>query len=427
MTDFDMRPFHCERFYDQLELLGGHWWQVRLQEQLQQAAAGSGAPSRRALLALVAGATGVAVLGGTALLFRGSGDSTVPSVDLQRTDGFDVGARGQTLVVPNASRLDAAGDAIRLERLASLVEDLAPAQVEWRPFYVPTLFQALATDARLRAVITGMDAPSMRQAQRRAEVLRAILGAGVTTGVGLVVDLPGPQAVAFAAGLLPDFDPVFVFDNWPHPHGVVPAHLTLAAALFLRPTFMAAPRAATARAPVFVLDRERLAPYGNEPDRFDNRYAAHLPAASDLRGRGVERLLCVVADGATRQEADDLNDTFVGYREAGVDVKLLGLTDLDPDPAPAPDPTPNAAAPAAGRGYGAWNHGWFFHHYGWGPLPLGGYEPRRGAGVAYQPLARATRFGAPGAMAAKFAGLGRVAKAPASGSRSRSTTRWFGS
>ncbi|MEZ5964829.1 MAG: hypothetical protein R3F56_13370 [Planctomycetota bacterium] len=429
MSDFDTSPFHCERFYDQVELLGGHWWQVRLQEQLEQAATPASLQSRRTLLAVVAGLTGVAVIGGTALVFARRGRDDVASVDLQREQGFDVGVRGQTVPLPDLARVDASGAPIRLEAMPALAVDLQPAQAEWRPFYVPTLFQALATDARLRSVMTGMDSPDMRSAHACAAVLRAILGAGDAAGVALVLDLPGPQAVAFAAGLQPDFDPVFVFDNWPHPRGVVPAHQTLAAALFHRPAFVAAARGTGSRPPVFVLDRARLSDYANEPDRFDNRYVAHLPAAADLRGRGVGRVLYVVGADAPRLEADDLNEQFVALREGGLDVKLLSLADIDVGSAPDRGPAPSTA-PAAARGYGPWNHAWFFHHYGWGRLPATRMdEPRRAAGAAYRAAARTTRFGAPGLTAARFAGIGRSAP-PAKGSggsRSRSTSRYFGS
>jgi hypothetical protein len=36
------------------------------------------------------------------------------------------------------------------------------------------------------------------------------------------------------------FEPVFLFDNWPHPQGVVPSHLVLAAALHYQPLFLKA-------------------------------------------------------------------------------------------------------------------------------------------------------------------------------------------
>src|SRR5207248_1309850 len=87
------------------------------------------------------------------------------------------------------------------------------------------------------------------------------------------LDVQGPTSVAVAAGMAPGFDPVFVLDNWPHPLGVVPSHLTLGAVLYYRPLFMRLRGSRTGRAPpVFVLDRNRLARYTDEETQFDNRY-----------------------------------------------------------------------------------------------------------------------------------------------------------
>src|SRR5271170_5569626 len=75
-------------------------------------------------------------------------------------------------------------------------------------------------------------------------------------GAMVVVDLPGPEAVAFAAGAASAFDPVFALDNWPHPRGVVPAHQTLAAAAYCQPLFARrASGSAAPRWPLLVLDR----------------------------------------------------------------------------------------------------------------------------------------------------------------------------
>jgi len=71
----------------------------------------------------------------------------------------------------------------------------------------------------------------MQNAYRAGKAL-ASLFAGVPPHTMVIVDLPGPEAMAFAAGMAELFDPCFTFENWPHPRGVVPAHLTLAAAAF---------------------------------------------------------------------------------------------------------------------------------------------------------------------------------------------------
>lgn len=99
--------------------------------------------------------------------------------------------------------------------------------------YVPTLFQSLkettaastTEDARgspfvpLVDVIQPVRTAAMANAEEDAGWLRAALK-NHTAGLALIVDLPGPEAVAFAAELSDTFDPVFLFDNWPHPRGV---------------------------------------------------------------------------------------------------------------------------------------------------------------------------------------------------------------
>ena len=88
------------------------------------------------------------------------------------------------------------------------------------------------------------------------------------TKTALIVDLPGPEAVAFAAGAISIFDPVFLFDNWPHPRGVVHAQDTLSAAAYYQPLFADARSTSrtNARLPMFVLDRGRIATYRGRRD-----------------------------------------------------------------------------------------------------------------------------------------------------------------
>jgi hypothetical protein len=240
----------------------------------------------------------------------------------------------------------------------------------------------------------------------------------------VVVDLPGPLSVAFAAGLAKQATPVCMFGNWPHPRGVVPAHMTLAALLFHRPQLAASPREGQLAA-AFVLDRDRLHPYGNDPDRFDNRYVVQLPSATALQG--IERVLYVVPGGgqaSAEQELDDLNETFVAWRSAGITVRVVGAADFQPGNEPASKGDAAPAQPLAGSsqtprhywGGSPSTHWWWVNSHGGRP-PVGapmqaptqrmigdGYEPRR------RPL------GTSG-----LAGVGRVPR-PADRSSPRSST-----
>ena len=93
--------------------------------------------------------------------------------------------------------------------------------------------------------------------------------------------------MALAAALAARFCPVFTFDNWPHPLGVVPSHLTLGACLYYLPLFLEAAQTRPQPAPpLFVLDANRLDPYRDQPDQFDNRYVAPVPSAAAPARRG---------------------------------------------------------------------------------------------------------------------------------------------
>src|SRR5262249_13730502 len=131
------------------------------------------------------------------------------------------------------------------------------------------------------------------------------------------------------------FTPVFTFANWPHPLGVVPAHQTIAASLYYLPMFAAAANVRAPDAPpLFVLDANRLAPYGGADKQFDNRYFVKLPTAAQLAALGVRHVLYVSADAT--QELDDLNAALVALCQKGVDVKMVALGDFvraDDEPA----------------------------------------------------------------------------------------------
>jgi hypothetical protein len=215
--------------------------------------------------------------------------------------------------------------------LPHLESHLAPAQNTLWPFYRPTLFQTLAPgqDTELRSVITPIYTADMCRAYQRGLRLLSILSRkGPPSDTAVIIDGPGPEAVAAAAALAAAFDPVFVFDNWPHKRGVVPSHLTLAAALYFSPVLdelKASPSAH--RPPVFILDSNRLSPYFEAAADFDNRYTVEMPQAEEFMPLGIRHLLYVT--GRVRPtELDDLNGDFVTLADHGLDIKLLALDDL---------------------------------------------------------------------------------------------------
>ena len=242
--------------------------------------------------------------------------------------------------------------------------------------------------------------PGNRDFLRGQAILSLFKAVQMPVDTAVILDLEGPSSVAVAAGLASGFDPVFVFDNWPHPAGVVPSHLTLGSAVYHRPLFLRAlAERSPAAPPAFVLDRNRLARYVDEDGQFDNRYVAKLPTSENLKSLGIRHLLYVTPSKSDLRELDDLNDDFVGFAQASIDVKVLPLTDLDPAPTAQ---TSTASAPSTAYYYGGHplTHLWFWHSYGWytpGPaarLAAPAPSPPRNVstGAAYRPALRPTIF-----------------------------------
>jgi hypothetical protein len=375
------------------------------------AAAGSGAgdASRRQALQVLLVRGGAAVFGGVVVAANCSGSGTRmpvlrPAREVQQQRGLFVDAGEQRFTFGDGLTVDSTGAALEPQRLRALHQTLRPADAALLPHYVPTLLTAFDAPQgdRLLADFRAIDTTAMRAALAQAKALRELLEHAERVRTwALVVDLPGPESVAFAAGLRPFVEPVLGFDNWPHPRGVVPAHLTLAALAFHAPTLAPDP-AAERRGPIaFVLDRDRLAPYRDEPDRFDNRYLAKLPTAVQLQALGVERVLYVVPAGATPLELDDLNERFVAWRQAGITVRMVGLGDFELGPAPAAaagQPTP---APRYWWHGSPGSHWWFWNHHGWASRASGitPVAPQRASfGSSWTPNARATPFGAVGGL-----------------------------
>jgi hypothetical protein len=416
MTDPPAKPFSRQSFADTEEYVGARWWQ----ESLRRSSANP-IGRRKALLTL-------AVLGGSAavigLLVRLATDSddldiTMDALDLQRREGWNAGHAGAALRFPYPSATDVDDGQGWRDALTTLAKDMAPAQAALAPFYVPTLLQAPAepSNASLRSALSPVEpAPDHRDILRGEAILLLFKGVQMPSDIAVILDLDGPTSVAVAAGMAPGFDPVFTFDNWPHPLGVVPSHLTLGAILYYRPLFLRMRDERSGRAPpVFVLDRNRLARYTDEDTQFDNRYVARLPTAVNLDALGVKRVLYVTPGKSDMRELDDLNEDFVAFRNASIDVKVMPLSDLEKPPAQS-----TAERPAYYYGGHPYTHFLFWPSYGWhasrAPAPPFRVAPalQLSSGAAYRPALRPTIFssrtlgGGPGIGKQKPSGFGRV-------------------
>lgn len=336
MSESDDKPFVRTVLVDEKPLVGSKWWNESM---------GSSAPvdERRRQTLFAVGGLALLMFAPVCLCSRCGGGSASSdedekmqkSLELQQNFGWSFGAEETALVFDGASATPY--DPTTLATLAGAVEPKNRFRTEHRR----TLFDAADASPKLtrpanapvfqplRQAMKPHFGPSMDAAYQRGLALASLFE---TPGddILVVIDLPGPDAVAFAAGFAQAAEPIFTFDNWPHPLGVVPAHQTLASVVYYRPLFQKA--AATPRKlSAFVLDRNRLAAYADDGSKFDNRYIARLPAASALTSANVKHVLYVAPDSAEVQERDDLNDDFVGYERAGIDVRVVASGDFNPD------------------------------------------------------------------------------------------------
>jgi hypothetical protein len=362
----NQHPFVRKSYVVQPNIVGAAWWNESVQAPV----------SRRHLLVGAIASTAVLGVGVYWLTKEDPTDvANKPSLDMQRQYGWDFGATDQPF--PPEGTLGGAPFDSAL--VTSLSDRLRPSQARHRPFYVPTLLQAPSaipkgvladgseTAKTLRDVLRPLTTPAMQTAFGTGRAVGSLF-ADLNRDTLVIVDLPGPESVAFAAGGAKDFDPVFVLDNWPHPYGVVRAHQTLSAALTLAGEFDDASKARRADAPrLIVLDRDRLAPYSESPSQFDNRYVAKVPDGAALKAMGYTHVICVVPRDSDL-ESDDLNDDFVAYEASGISTRLLGANAVARDDGVAPRPVVAGARDYDdGRTYAYGGsmrtHHWFWMHY----------------------------------------------------------------
>ncbi len=390
------RPFERAEQLDKPGIIGARWWQDSLKSAPD-------AGRRRALGILVGVGLAVGAMAVVAHSFSSASDdgtSTAPrpSLEMQRDYGWSFGAVTESLTFDGQSTKPF--DRAALSRLSA---DLAPARNEHRPFYVPTLFESPTAQPRkslpdsteksapLAEALRPIFTKPMDVAYHAGKSLASLFNA-VKAKVALVVDLAGPESVALAAGAAEVFDPVFTFDNWPHPRGVVPAHLTLAAAAYYQPLFAKKNASDKAASPLFALDRRRLDAYTDDTTQFDNRHVGRLPNAAALKALGVAHVLYVTPTLFDSAELDDLNDDLCADAAAGLSVRMVSAAAYKPASdivAPMEDPQPYFYGGSDGTHLG------FFLDYAYASPPAG--KPARSPSLLdvnrnWRPAPRATPF-----------------------------------
>ena len=369
---------------------------------------------------------------------KGEEEVAGDSLDLQKRHGWNLGAQDKRLFFRSTSSKDATGssDWKRYTDPSRLISAWRPHSRSWEPYMAPTLMQSLESSS-LREQIRPIFTPGMEGAFKRGEVLRKDLLSQVEKGPEtlFIADLPGPEAVAFGAGLSGWADLVPAFDNWPHPAGVVPSHETLAAMLYYANYVQEQKKKISEPAPaLLLLDSRRLSPYTDGSDQFDNRYLANVPLADALKERGIRNVLYVVPDRSQKQERDDLNDEFVEYKSKQIGVSIFPLSDVQRVKEQVAEKQPDGTTRTVvhhnyyyGGGYGS--HMGFLMMYAFlAPRPMAYYHYPYGGGrrmtmsntrssvraPSYTPRARPTQFsgsrvgGTRGVGRSKPSGFGRT-------------------
>ncbi len=259
-------------------------------------------------------------------------EQAADSLKLQQEQGWNVGAKDQRIFFTNTTDEDASGSKEwrAYTDPTRVIAAWQPRTTAWQSFYTPTVLQALK-DESLRTQMRLIATPGMKEAFARGETMRRDLLSQVDKGAEtfFLVDLPGPDAVAFGAAMAGWADILPSFENWPHPQGVVRSHDTLAALLYYAALVQQQKAQLPESAPaVLLLDSRRLTAYTDADDQFDNRYVATLPSAAALQQRGVKNIMYIVPTRAQQEESDDLNDEFVAYKDAKLKVVLFPLQDL---------------------------------------------------------------------------------------------------
>lgn len=414
-------------------------------EQKSEAGWWAGSLTRRELG--TAAAVGVAALASAGALQGccncGDDDATdgveQDALEAQKAHGWALGETATTLNFKGGTDTDSKGGADWKGYLdpKTLVATLKPTTAAWRPYERLTLVQSMSQPS-LKSQLKPVSIASARKMHEVGLALASLLEASKDPeGTVLIVDMPGPEAVALAAGMAEKVDPVFFFDNWPHPKGVVHSHETLGSLLYYAKELeeKRATREGKSLPVALILDQQRLAAYKDSSDAFDNRYLAELPDGDQLKKIGVTNVLYVTSD-PVKEEMDDLNDYMVDYKKDDLKVSSIAMSSFEKDQEAKESKT-------NGYYYGGHRHShtYFYTHY---PMffyvsrpyystwyaPARAVQPSRVSAPSYSPKARTTMFSGrttgvtKGVGRSKPTGFGRVStRVNSSGQVTRSSSR----
>ncbi len=376
-----------------------------------------------------------AVLGAAGVsIYKVSSDDdseiSADSLELQKKEGWNIGSTDKLLVFNEGlSAIDSVQKTWSGLDPNYLISIYQPRSSALQPFFVPTLIQSLAQPS-LNAQIRPINTALMNDCYQRTEGLRNLLSQTADAGQSLIVcDLPGPASVAVGAAMSDIAQVIPAFDNWPHPLGVVRSHETLGAMVYYAHEIEQKKSGLPDNAPIMILlDSNRLTPYTNQDNQFDNRYLAKLPTADQLKQRGIKQVIYLVKDQLQTEELDDLNEEFVDWQKNGLPTRMLRLSDFKPFDEPviaskgsSTGTTGDSTQVHRHYYYGGspYSHWWFYSHYYYStprqvvvvqggrsvPLPRPSTAPSFSP-PSYRPVTRPTIFSA--ARVGSSSGIGKT-------------------
>lgn len=285
------------------------------------------------------------------------------ALELQKEEGWNFGSDSKTLNYNNQKIITDPNKISEFNAFSNpsdLLSAYQPKNLNNAAYLVPTLIQSTSskTLAQQLKIFTNSD---IDNAYSSGLGMREIIkGAKNPEQTLYIVDANGPESVAFGAALSDVADLVPTFDNWPHPIGVVPSHLTLSTlirfAKEVRDNSSKRPEKAPA---VFLLDRRRFIEKISPDIEFDNRYVAKIPTLDNLKSLKIDNIIYIVPNRGVTLELDDLNDDFTYFKENGISIQILPLTDFFKD-------DEELAQNNTNRSYS--HSGYPVHYYGGSPL-----------------------------------------------------------
>ena len=254
------------------------------------------------------------------------------ALQLQKSHGWDVGIDNSNLKFPgNIEEKDSkkSNDWTSFMIPQNLLKAYQPFNTNLAPYVVPTLIQSLSISS-LSDKMKLFTSPSVNDAYSQGLGMREIIKKSKNPNNTLyIVDLNGPESVAFGAAMADVANLIVTFDNWPHPIGIVPSHHTLSALIFFAAEVKEKSGIRPKNAPaLFILDRRRYIEKINPDKDFDNRYLAKLPTIEILKQLNIKNILYFVPDRNNLMEPDDLNYDFTSYKEAGYDIQIVPVNDF---------------------------------------------------------------------------------------------------